>query len=211
MEKNYSILVLIFAFFITFGLLESANTQTVINFDGLGNHTPIPQDRNEAVNIDLTYNTVAGIGSTIETYNYLSAWTTGYGDLSSAAFATYSNKTGQIIFTPDPGHGVTINSLDAAIYEQSSINPQRIVIYDFNQLTMPLWDSGWMNFPLYTHTTLYPNLTHHGAIRLQFGTNWNFGINNISYAVSPEPSTVLLLGSSLVGLGLISYFRRKRA
>ncbi|WP_169981341.1 hypothetical protein [Tautonia rosea] len=57
------------------------------------------------------------------------------------------------------------------------------------------------------HSSFLPNFSHAGTIKLQWGADWNLGIDNIRFsqtrsAVIPEPSslTIALLG----GLILVS-------
>ena len=64
------------------------------------------------------------------------------------------------------------------------------------------------------HTTVNLNLTVEGVVRIQFGDNWNVGIDNIKFdqvqtTVIPEPSALALI--SLGGVGLFSYRWRHRA
>ena len=65
--------------------------------------------------------------------------------------------------------------------------------------------------------TLSPAITSAGTIYLQWGTDWDIGIDNITYSVAldtpdvapiPLPATAFLLVGALGGLGLM---RRRKA
>jgi hypothetical protein len=57
--------------------------------------------------------------------------------------------------------------------------------------------------PIKSSFTPYHNITFH--------TTYQCGNDNLMGAAIPEPSTVLLLGSGLIGFGVIARMRRKRS
>ncbi|MDX1963718.1 MAG: PEP-CTERM sorting domain-containing protein [Pirellulales bacterium] len=192
--------------FTNFGILpvnygDNVNALTMGTFNyGLGKgFTP---------NIALDYRTldIAG-GNSATLNNYLTTWTTGYNELIGVAYPTEPTSTGEIAFVPEPGYAVRLNSFQVGNWSFFAKNQHaRLYDEDYNLLqTYPLAlpGSGSGSSVLVT-----PNYTHGGKLILQFGLDWNVGIDNVNFdqIVIPEPSVV----AGLVVLVIFASYCRLR-
>ena len=196
----------------------AVRAETILNFDDLdlANGTPIPGDYMSRAagtpNIVVGYRTFdPDDNSTVA--DFLDFWNDDYGDLSKVAYPVGNGLAGEISFTPDAGVGVTLSSFDMAGWPNTDRVEQFIRIVDAaGNLLLSLGsdvviegDAG--------HTTFTPNFSHEGAIRLQFGVDWNVGIDNIRFSqftpsAVPEPGT--LATAALGGIALVGYQVRRR-
>lgn len=167
-------------------------------------------------NVTVEYRTLdPNDGATLS--NSLNLWTSGYGDLVRVGFGTERLSMGEISLIADPGFSVTLNSFDLAGGTTHD--------YDFEHQPLRIVDGSYNILVDYTpynvlsgsdHSTITPGITQSGIIRIQFGDNWNIGIDNINFdqlantseevIPNPEPSSLILLGSALAGL---SVWRRR--
>jgi hypothetical protein len=100
----------------------------------------------------------------------------------------------EISLTPQTGYKVKLNSFDLAGFLADQPNQTvRIldanynVVLDYSPFNME-GDSG--------HSTFLPNIISNQTIRIQFGTSWDTGIDNINFDqvannAVPEPATIL--------------------
>lgn len=149
--------------------------------------------------------------------SHLDLWNTGYSDLSAAAFACRDGLIGEISFAPTAGKQVTLQSLRIGSYQSTNgIGPAR-------GINLQVYNSSFVSVFSFVGTitsgvNLFPNITSSSTLYLQWGADWDTGLNLITTNVTdiptqpptstvPEPSSVLLMAA---GLGAIAFVSRKR-
>ncbi|MBI5708379.1 MAG: PEP-CTERM sorting domain-containing protein [Armatimonadetes bacterium] len=155
-------------------------------------------------NVTASYDTVDGTGASVE--NWVEYWDTGYGDLVDVAYAGISGYYARITLTPDSGNTVTINSFDLAGWPTSDLTADAIHI--LNASGTEVWSASSMNVEGNAgHTSFSPGISSSGALTIEWGTNWNIGIDNVNFdqGLVPEPASLAVLG-----LGTLAMIRRKR-
>ena len=193
----------------------SAQTFT-ITFDGIGGSgTPVPATFGSVANLAITHRARNTFGN--GTLNGdVCVWTTGYGDLVNVAYTCNSGAgVGEFTLTPTAGYQVTINSYDIGEYQGRIAGNAETRIYGLD-LTQPAVFSATQALTGVGHWTLSPGLTSTAGFNIQWGDNWDYGIDNINLTVSavsavPEPATVALMGGGLLALGLGARLRRRGA
>jgi len=188
----------------------------VINFDDLGlpdgelipaNYADHGLDGNGDSHVHVAY-----LGSIeLVSFNRLGFWTTGYGNLLNVAFTPSQDTTARINFSADPGWLINSIAFDLAGYPGEDL-PANVLIglggtEQKNDGTLILGATD----PFRSHFTL--SGAGASSAFIQWGTDWNVGIDNIVFNVTsdksvPEPGTLALLGLGLAGLGLT---RRRKA
>jgi hypothetical protein len=199
----------------------AAHADMILNFDDLAlpDFGDIPANYGSRVgdtpNIAVSYRTFDP-DNDVTIANNLDLWNTGYGDLSKVAFQVLNNKAGEIIFTPDPGYSVTLVSFDMAAIPATGRGEDFLRLVDASgNLLLTIGDDIIIEGGN-GHSSFAPDFTFAGTLRLQFGRDWNVGIDNIriSQAVStvPEPSSLALLALAgpILGLALRSRAPRGR-
>ncbi|HEY0947708.1 MAG TPA: PEP-CTERM sorting domain-containing protein [Opitutaceae bacterium] len=201
-----------------------AAAQVVLNFDDLtlGDYDDIPAtygDRLDPNLLDIGYATRSASTGELIAAN-LDFWNRNYGDLTNIAFATENGAVAEITFVPAEGYGVRLVSFDLAGWPNLDRTSSILRLVDANQKVVfdfaangPVMIEGNLLGP--QHSTFAPNFTFDGTLRLQWGTDWNIGVDNIVFeavplSVIPEPSTWALL---VVGVALVwlSWRRRRGA
>ncbi len=143
--------------------------------------------------------------------NQLAYWGTEYGDLTGVAYSYNNGYVAEIDLTPAAGYSVTLSSFEMAGYYGN-----------YNATVLKVTDG--VNTDDYTggssyavtgtgHNTFTPNFTSTGTVRIDFGTDYDLGINHIVFSQNalstPEPGVYALLGT--VGLTGAAFLRRRRA
>jgi hypothetical protein len=139
-----------------------------------------------------------------------------YGDLSHVAYTCDSGAgVGALTFIPAAGFQVTLHSFDIGEYQGRIAGDAEVRVYGLDLSATPLFQ-GTQALGAGTHWSLSPNLTSSTGFNVQWGDNWDYGIDNISLtvapiapAVVPEPATVALLGGGLLALGAGARLRRR--
>lgn len=138
----------------------------------------------------------------------------------NVAFASAQGFVAQIAFAAAEGYEVTLKSFDVGSYFGGK--PRRSTFSIFDDIWNVLWTTGETtvggNFNSFT-----PDVTTTGTLYLQWGTDWNVGLDNIVYSVAqtdivdppppPNPSAVPLPAAGwmmLGGLAGIAALRRRR-
>lgn len=196
--------------------------QLVLNFDdlALNNYDPIPASYGDTLvaNIaDIQYRTLnAGDFSLYE--SHLEFWNNDYGDLTKVAYPSANGTVGEIAIVPAEGYGVRVVSFEMAGYShQDRTNTVMRILDGSGNVLLNFAASGSVAIqgdgsgP--QHSTFTPNLTFAGAVRLQWGTDWDIGLDNLKFeavplSAIPEPSTWALLG--LGAAGVLGWRRRRR-
>jgi hypothetical protein len=148
----------------------------------------------------------------------LCRWHDNYGDLQQIAYTCSSAAgVGEFTLTPLAGYQLTIHSFQIGEYQGRIAGDAETRIYGLGHTDPPLF-SATQALVGGTHWTLTPELTTTTGFNLQWGDNWDYGIDNISITVAPlvptaapEPASMALLGLGLAVLGVGARARARRA
>ncbi len=193
--------------------VASAQVTTTMDFSALqpfGSYAPLPQTFGDVLGLlDVSSATKEGFGNTADICGSVSLWNDGYSDLSAAVFACGNGRVGQLSFNPLAGQSVTLQKLRLGSYASSQgVGPDRNIdlrVYNADFSSVLFSFVGVVN----SGVNISPNITSTAEIHLQWGTDWNTGVNLITttvrdpnVAVVPEPSTVVLLAGGLIAMGV---------
>lgn len=167
-------------------------------------------------NIAVEYRTFLasdfGTGDNPQSSN-LNFWGSGYSGLTGVAYANPNGRVAEISFIPEAGYGVRLNSFDLGTFI-SAIDNQPLAIYDgdYNLLA----NLGLTTITNASSLTFSPNITHDGILRLQFGNNFNVGIDNINFdqiansqTSQPVPEPGFVMGLIFMAMFGITPLRNK--
>jgi hypothetical protein len=206
--------------------LTTASQASILTFDGLGvgDYGDIPTTYGDAYSatyagpgtlglgngytpdIEVGYSTVDGTGT--QTSDHLDFWTNNYGDLTNIAYPVSNGNYGRITLTPGAGKDVILNSFDFGSYIDATRTFTRLHVMDSNGAD--LWSAASLLHPSGdTHVTHVPAIQSSGAITIEWGTDWDLGIDNVNFDqvdTVPEPATMLALAA-----GLAAISRRRKA
>ncbi|MDP1578996.1 MAG: PEP-CTERM sorting domain-containing protein [Candidatus Didemnitutus sp.] len=200
----------------------SASSQVVLHFDDLSflNYDPLPATYGDGLDPqvpDVQYRTFHADGVTVFE-EHLELWHLDYGGLSNVVFASANGTIAEIMLIPEIGFGVRLVSFAMAGYSQVDrantlmriLDAEGNVVFDFaaNGPVPILGANG-------ASSVFTPNIALGGPLRLQWGTDWNVGLDNLVFeglplASVPEPSTNFLLLLGLLALGAGRWCRRNR-
>lgn len=185
----------------------------LINFDSLqpfGNYAPVPAGYGSTADVTVSYSSLNADGSVA--YSDVLLWNAGYANLTTAAFAHSNGLLLSITLTAvNPNQAVTLESFDVGAYPGPG-NFTRLAsdlrVVDGNNFSNVLVDYAPFNVPGNSPYTFNPNVTAR-SLNIILGTDWDNGINNISFSIAavPVPGAIWLFGTALAGFGLT----RKRA
>lgn len=185
-----------------------------INFDALkpfNNYDPVPTGYGSTADVAVSYSSLNLNGTTA--YNDVLLWNSGYATLNSAAFAHTSGLLLSITLTAiNPSQAVKLESFDVAAYPgpgNFTRNASDLRVVDGTNPANIFVDYAPYAVPGDAPHTFAPGVTAH-SVRIILGTDWNNGINNITFNVAavPLPGAVWLFGSALAGLGLTRKSRK---
>jgi PEP-CTERM motif len=177
-------------------LVGGAHAGSILDFDPavLGpNEIRMPNSYGDRLpgtpNIDMSY---VNVDYTPQTF----------GVLTAVAAGTYPGSA-LIIFTPDPGYGVELLSLDMAFYQSVVVQTLRLLDGNGNLLEnldprVPFYFGGSAHYT--------PNSFQPGVLQLEFAPNEYLGLDNIQFdqfpidSGAPEPGTFSVLGAGLAVL-----------
>lgn len=188
-------------------LAVAAHAQVVLNFQDLTlpDYGVIPANYGATLDPHLStisYRTFQLTTNTTLT-NYLEFWSNDYGDLTRVAFPSSNGYAGEISFVPAAGYGIRLLSFDMAGWPNLDRSNVWMRLVDGSGALLlnyaangPVAIQGDNNGAL--HSSFSPNLFTPGTLRIQWGNDWNVGIDNIRFEVValsavPEPPVWLLL------------------
>ena len=226
--------LILFVILLTLFFVGNSNAAK-LTFEDLGpNYTQISDDYGDITGLNISYALRDGFGDTdyIEyidgkysaTVNY---WETGYGDLTDVAWAgsNDSSQVAEITFDPSDGNSATITGFDLGFWKGGSYATEvRIYNHDYSQVFST---GSFIGTGGASHSSFESNITGNATLHLQWLYPFYAAIDNVEYDVSfvsdtsgdnpgpgdqlnpvPEPTTILLSGLGLLGMGVL--LRRKK-
>lgn len=194
-----------------------ARAQTFINFDDLTftNSDAVPVGyRSGAINTPDILVSYRSFDTTTDASSDLVMWNNDYGDLNKVAYANTNGLGAEITLTPTNGQEVNLASFDLAGYPGANQLADFIRVVDGSNNV--LWSASSLTVAGIgpSHSSYLPNISSTTPIRLQWGANWNIGIDNVQFSQSitssaPEPTSMVLLG--LGGALMLRAARRRRS
>lgn len=155
--------------------------------------------------VAVSMTTVTDLGVQFEPH--ILHWNTGYGDLTNVGFSASNGYFSRIRFDASNGQQVSLNSFDLAGYFQNDLEAVRIRVMDGNGNVLWNRDGTIVSGTGASHSSYSPSVSGSSLI-LEFGSNWNIGVDNINFTQQPvpEPATMTALA-----VGALALIRRKRA
>jgi len=177
-----------------------------------GSGSIVDQSYGDSSNIDVQYRTRDGFGDTAETSTAVRWWQEDYSDLVGVVYQNGNGLVGEIALIPVQGETVTLNSFDLGAWPNiNKSTTVRIFDGDWNEI----FTTGSIVVLGATRTSLMPSLTQEGPIYLQWGTDFDVGVDNLSFtlggAVVPVPAAGLLMVSALAGFSALRRSRTRTA
>jgi len=177
-----------------------ASGQVTLSFDDLAlpDYGQVPATYGDGLdpNVpDVQYRTLHPTsGATISPY--VEFWQDGYGDLGKVVYADASGYVAEIRLVPAEGYGVRLVSFDLAGYPYQDKTATVLRVVDGNgDVVLDLiaagqshvegngFDAGGETVP--AHSTFLLNLTVAGPLALQWGVDWDIGLDNLTFEAVP--------------------------
>lgn len=192
---------------------------SVIDFDDLvfADYDPIPAGYGSNLvgtpDVTVSYKSLNADGSVFS--NSLLLWHRGYGDLTDVSLAAANGTIAEVRLDAAVGYEVQLQSFLLAGWPETSTIATVLRVLDGAGTI--LWDAS--NTLVLgtgsTHSTFTPPNLSGSTLRIQWGTNWNIGIDDITFsqaevAAVPEPASLAMLSIGGVAAALV-VARRKRA
>lgn len=200
-------------------LASAASAATVVDYSGLQplvNYSDVTTFGSTA-EVAITTRSFSNDPGKTTTANNIELWSTGYSNLQSAVFATVNGTGAEITLTPIAGFSVSLLSFQLGSYLASNgIGPDRTAsllrVVEVGTGNV-LWDQSGL--VVNSTKTLLPGVSSTAGLSVQWGYDWNIGLNNLTFdavrdgstTVVPIPPAVALF---LGGLGLLGFAGRKR-
>ncbi|MBC8086851.1 MAG: PEP-CTERM sorting domain-containing protein, partial [Phycisphaerae bacterium] len=203
--------------------VNSASAQTTtMDFSthpAFADYDDLAQSFGDHANLNVSNQTRTGFGNSPTLCGNVELWNAGYSDLAAATFACAHGNVAEFSFLPGAGKKISLTSLSVGSWlSDGTTGPLR-------NFTLTVYDNSWSSLFSYTGSVtttlvLNPNVTTSGLMYLQWGTDWDVGLNLITTDVTdingqppsttvPEPGTMVLVSAGLAGLMLAK--RRRRA
>jgi hypothetical protein len=138
--------------------------------------------------------------------NNLLYWSTGYGDLTDIAFANTNGNYSRVTLTATSGNLVTINSFDLGGWPASNLTADRIRILD--SAGTVLWNQDGTTVIGSSGHSRYAPAIRGAALTLEYGANWNIGLDNLNFTQSAVSEPMTIVGLSL---GTLLLRRRRKS
>ena len=129
-----------------------------------------------------------------------------FGDLFDVAYNLTNGHLAEITLIPEDTM-VRLNSFDLAYWTLAQTPAKQVIrILDHNQQVLFDYSAEDVPHDGLNHVTLSPDITSSGPLTIQFGQNYNLGIDNVNFDQVPEPATLSLLALAAPAL----LIRRKK-
>jgi hypothetical protein len=205
--------------FLACALWSAAHGQVTLDFQSLSllDYGIIPSNYGSNLTPNLAsiaYRTFT-VANNATLTNYLEFWNNGYGDLTKVAFASSNGYAAEVAINAQAGYAVRLISFDMAGWPTTDRTNTHLRLLDAAGATLlnyaaagPVAIQGDANGP--QHSTFAPNLVSAGSIRIQWGNDWNVGIDNIQFQVVPIPEPPAWILLALGGTAGAWWLRRRR-
>lgn len=206
------------AFALLAGLASAASAATVVNYAGLsplGNGSPVTTFGSTAEVEITTRSFFSGPGLPTQA-PHLSFWNSGYGTLPAAVYANSNGLGAEVTLTPIAGFSVRLLSFDLANFASRNVSATLLRVVEAQTGTV-LWNGAGPNgLPVLSTFTLAPDVSSSRGLSLQWGYDWNVGMNFLTFDAVRDPGTSVIpvppaVALFLGGLGLLGWAGRKRS
>lgn len=150
--------------------------------------------------------------------NYVEFWHKDYGDLSNVVFASSNGYAAEVKLVPAAGYGIRIVSFDIAGWANVDRTDTIMRLVDGNGSTLLDFTNGTASIGIegdFTgprHSSFTHDYTYYGTIALQWGNDWDVGLDNFRFQLVaiPEPATTAML-AGLIASACVAWLPRRSA